>query len=1722
MKGRIDINAHIFRLDSNMGKSFKDPPAYHSGKPYSRWKTEIEQWAEMAKLNNAVVEATIGQVVVLSALPDSIEQGDIRGKVIDALGDKISGAEGFKAVLKWLDEHIGRDETQTCVDKAAAFMKHRRQEGQHIKDYLAGFDSKYNAAKSAGMGDMGEIFLMYMVIDHAGVSDAQFQLIMSQVDLKKKDSLYSSAKSAMIKFMAGLNDQGTSKDEGFKLKDSSTFFAKIPWKPKVPYQPKYPIRSVGGPAAPATGPRFGGAGAFAGGAKSHGPRTPVHIPRNPIKNGKQELCDICGSFAHFRSGCPYNPNVQAMTGILEQDQVDNGYLYHGDHVYISEQPQNIEDVTDFADVNLTGAAALPQNDDQKANDHVAALIASLNIGGENKKEEEIGVLVCHTLHTDMLQAGFGQVVLDTGCIKSVCASKWLNTFLNTLHPATRDRVKVEKSNRVFKFGGGQRRKSLGTFYIPCSIENKNIILVVDAVDQDDLPCLLSKQSMKKAGVIINIAKDEATIFDKTIKLKENAAGHYVIHLSDYIYGEDEVAVMWSGEDMDEEGMMTDLNKMHHGLGHPSQESMERMLKADGSFNKDVHLVLNKLYSNCLTCLKHKKAKPTPKVAPPMSSDVNDCITLDLKLYPKLGKNILYIIDDFSRYVTAVVIPDKKGETIVREFLDKWVYGTPYGPPRQIHSDLGGEFVNKELREMCDRLGIKHTTNGAFSAWSNGLNERNHHTVDLMLEKILDADKNIKFEDALAKAVYAKNTMINVNGFSPAQILTGRQPRLPGATNNNKPPEDETEVGSKTVLDRLKTMQMARDAFMKVDNGSRLKKAMQVAPSPLEHYPPGTVVYYRFGNDNRWHGPARTVGQENKVILIRHGGHIIATSQTRVFKAPSRGQMEENQHDNDPARSQVGGDTRGTPPPPLSGSEASDSDSDSEDDWGAPAVAAAPTAPAAPPAAVPAPAAATAAQPVSQPSTAGGRQQRTEGETGGEIETGTRQDRSQTVPDLNFEPASDASSVASPSATNGTGSPGQSSPGSEASPGSPPDRAESPDIERPERERFQFRADQLQRNNSEDNSDNMEPIRFNNGEKKKKTVYPKKGNWILYRDPEKNVWFRAQVLKKGVKASNPVPYYNIHPEYDSPIGVNLDEFEWVYDSPESAKGKVIYGGQTKKSPGKGGASPRLRKPIRKDKEYSALYTLNYAAYEGEDQIKKAEAAEKEDNSYVVFIPKEDWDKNFVLEAMDKELNNFANYKAYEEVEDVGQPRMSSGWVVTEKVYGSVVGAKVRLIVHGNQEGFEDRADSPTVSKQSLRLQFTLAAQMGWEIVMADITSAFLQSDNIDREIYVEPPKNIKKPGVIWRILKPMYGLGDASLQWYNTLAKTLIELGCIRLNTDPAMFYWYEENGKLGGIVAWHVDDKVSCGSVNFYEKVLTPLMNAFTFGSTSEGKYRCLGWNVVHKMEDILVSQEDYITVKVEHLDIVTRGHLGTDMLNADQASQVRALIGKLRWLADQCRPDIAYNLLELSIQGHAPTYDTVKLANKTVTLVKTRPYSIRYSKLESTDWKISVFADASLRGLPDKTSSAMGYVILLTDGFQPGSHSKVNVLSWKACKTRRIVASTYDAETLALTAALEEAVFIRNQLSRLLNLKEEELKIEAFCDCNDTVEAVLANKPLPNKNSRLAALEIARIKEMRELGMLNAIYWIPTRFQLADLMTKKGVNIEPLVETISKGRFFY
>ena len=102
----------------------------------------------------------------------------------------------------------------------------------------------------------------------------------------------------------------------------------------------------------------------------------------------------------------------------------------------------------------------------------------------------------------------------------------------------------------------------------------------------------------------------------------------------------------------------------------------------------------------------------------------------------------------------------------------------------------------------------------------------------------------------------------------------------------------------------------------------------------------------------------------------------------------------------------------------------------------------------------------------------------------------------------------------------------------------------------------------------------------------------------------------------------------------------------------------------------------------------------------------------------------------------------------------------------------------------------------------------------------------------------------------------------------------------------------------------------------------------------------------------------------------------------------------------------------------------------------------------------------------------------------------------------------------------LEEALVIKNQLETMTGLGEDLIQIEAFIDCKDTYEAIVSNKKFP-KGSRLASLEVAKIKEMIERNQIHRVTWIDTSHQLADILTKRGVAAESLVKTMNDGRFY-
>ena len=145
-------------------------------------------------------------------------------------------------------------------------------------------------------------------------------------------------------------------------------------------------------------------------------------------------------------------------------------------------------------------------------------------------------------------------------------------------------------------------------------------------------------------------------------------------------------------------------------------------------------------------------------------------------------------------------------------------------------------------------------------------------------------------------------------------------------------------------------------------------------------------------------------------------------------------------------------------------------------------------------------------------------------------------------------------------------------------------------------------------------------------------------------------------------------------------------------------------------------------------------------------------------------------------------------------------------------------KARLCARGDREVGEVRTDSPTVSKQALRLLITRAAQKRWKIKSLDFTGAFLQGMDIDRDVFLRPPPDIREqhPNLVWKVVKRLYGFRDSSRGWYLEFNRAMKELGCEAIRCDSAM-YVFKIDGEIVGLAGVHVDDVLFCGEPVFHK-----------------------------------------------------------------------------------------------------------------------------------------------------------------------------------------------------------------------------------------------------------------------------------------------------------------
>ena len=494
----------------------------------------------------------------------------------------------------------------------------------------------------------------------------------------------------------------------------------------------------------------------------------------------------------------------------------------------------------------------------------------------------------------------------------------------------------------------------------------------------------------------------------------------------------------------------------------------------------------------------------------------------------------------------------------------------------------------------------------------------------------------------------------------------------------------------------------------------------------------------------------------------------------------------------------------------------------------------------------------------------------------------------------------------------------------------------------------------------------------------------------------------------------------------------------------------------------------------------------------------------DGCFPVIIPRSEHHLPEVQSAINAEISKYKSFGAFEEVDDEGQKCIPTKWVITEQFSsGKNEPYKARMCIRGDLEiGKENiRTDSPTATKEAVKLALAIAANEKFEVKCGDIKSAYLQGELLKRKIYVRPPKEAKVEGKLWLLLQGAYGIVDGGRLFYLKLSEKLIELGMHRTHSEGAIFT-YVKKGKLHGLIATHSDDLIMAGDKVFEEDIERKLKMSFQFSKIEENSFKYCGCYITRREDgSIELDQQEYI----ENLEeIAVPNGVDTDHLSSKEIKQLRGKIGELLWLSLMTRPDISFEVNSLSSEVATGTIGSMKHVNRLIRKVKSCKNTIRLAQLgHISELIVRVYADASYANQPDKVRSTAGRVVLLENR----RTGRACITSWKTKKIGRVCRSVKSAETRALEEAIDDAVNVARLISEIyrgeVDLKSpQQIPVLALTDSKSLWESLHNTRQCEEK---LLRNSIAAMKELMDLRMIEDVLWVPTSEQLADSLTKRS-----------------
>jgi hypothetical protein len=489
---------------------------------------------------------------------------------------------------------------------------------------------------------------------------------------------------------------------------------------------------------------------------------------------------------------------------------------------------------------------------------------------------------------------------------------------------------------------------------------------------------------------------------------------------------------------------------------------------------------------------------------------------------------------------------------------------------------------------------------------------------------------------------------------------------------------------------------------------------------------------------------------------------------------------------------------------------------------------------------------------------------------------------------------------------------------------------------------------------------------------------------------------------------------------------------------------------------------------------------------------------------------------------KEFHNLASMGVYKVTTlPAGRRAIGSRWVFEFKLTDADPIPKARLVAKGFSQlpGIDfTKTFAPVAKATSIRLLAAIACQRGWHLDCFDATRAFLWGD-LEEEIYLKLPDGFVNsstdptpPGStpVWRLLKSMYGLKQASRVWYSKIRGTLERIGFTRSDFDHALFHFSGrwQGTEVSCIIALHVDDGMGgSDSSDFLAWVKAEIMKEFGLKDLGAAK-QFLGVEFIRDLarKELWMHQSTYITTLLDDLGMgncnpaktpmdVNRSDFSTEPVLADRRTEYQMLIGKLLFLSICTRPDISYTVNSLAQHSSAPRQSNFDAIKRTLRYLKgTATLGLHYStQTKHEPFTPRGFSDSDWAGERDRRSVS-GYAWFY------GSC----LIDWGSKKQQCVALSSTEAEYVALTTCIQSGIAIRS----LANQLKLDIPPPTIVKCDNEGAISLSSETSHQSRAKHIDIKYHFIRLHVENGTFEIVY-VKSRDNCADILTKP-LPIEP------------